>query len=162
MFRIGMGMDSHSFEEHQTDKPLKLGGMVINGYRGLKGNSDADVILHALFNAISQALGKRSIGFYCDPLYEHNDITSSEVYIRIPLAWLNEDGYSIQNIGVTIECRRPNIEEYSLQLRQSLALILRLNEDQIGINATSGEDLTSFGLGKGIQVFAVVLLARNR
>jgi 2-C-methyl-D-erythritol 2,4-cyclodiphosphate synthase len=161
MFRIGMGMDSHPFDEQLANKPLVLGGVTFNGNRGLKGNSDADVILHAVFNAISQALGKRSIGFYCDPLYNQLGITSSEEYLKIPISWLKEDGYSIQNVGITIECREPKIEEYSVKLCKNLALILGLNEDQIGINATSGENLTPFGLGKGIQVFAIVLLART-
>lgn len=161
MFRIGMGMDSHPFENKKTNKPLTLGGVKIDGYKALMGNSDADVILHALFNAISQALGKRSIGFYCDPLYKNAGITSSIEYIKLPLGWLRDEGYSIVNVGITLECREPKIEPISMDIQQNLALILGLDDGKIGINATSGEDLTSFGLGKGIRAFAIVLITKD-
>ena len=158
MFYVGFGQDSHHFVEKGDDKPLVLGGVVIPGERGLKGNSDADVILHAVFNALTQAVGGRSIGYYCDKLCLEDGITDSREYLKIPLQMLAEKHRVINNLGITVEGHRPRIEPLSDAIKQSLAKLLHIAVDQIGINATSGEKLTAFGRGEGIQAFAIVSL----
>ncbi|HQE94202.1 MAG TPA: 2-C-methyl-D-erythritol 2,4-cyclodiphosphate synthase [Anaerolineae bacterium] len=158
MFSVGFGQDSHHFVDEGDPKPLILGGVVIPGERGLKGNSDADVILHAVFNALTQAVGGRSIGYYCDKLCLEDGITDSREYLKIPLQMLAEKHYVINNLGVSVEGRRPPIEPWSDAIKQSLAPLLGITTTQIGINATSGEKLTAFGRGEGIQVFAIVSL----
>ncbi len=160
MFYVGFGQDSHHFVEEGDDKPLVLGGVVIPGERGLKGNSDADVILHAVFNALTQAVGGRSIGYYCDKLCLEDGITDSREYLKIPLQMLAEKHCVINNLGITVEGHRPRIEPWSDAIKQSLAQLLGIEVSQIGINATSGEKLTAFGRGEGIQAFAIVSVAK--
>ena len=161
MFYVGFGQDSHHFVDEGDDKPLVLGGVVIPGERGLKGNSDADVILHAVFNALTQAVGGRSIGYYCDKLCREDGITDSREYLKIPLRMLAEKHCVINNLGVSVEGRRPRIEPWSDAIKQSLAQLLHITVDQIGINATSGEKLTAFGRGEGLQAFAIVSLIKQ-
>ena len=158
MFYVGFGQDSHAFVDVGDDKPLVLGGVTFPGELGLKGNSDADVILHALFNALTQAVGGRSIGHYADKLCLEDGITDSREYLKIPLAMIAEKGCAINNVGISIEGRRPRIEPRVDAIKRSLTQILHIAEARIGINATSGEGLTAFGRGEGLQAFAIVSL----
>lgn len=157
MIRVGLGQDSHAFEPEGTDKPLILGGVVFPGQPGLLANSDGDVVLHAIFNALSQAIGKRSLGVYADPLNKQG-VTDSRVYLQVALDMVRQAGYTISNVGVSIEGRRPKIEPRALEMKRALAGLLGVGEDQVGITATSGEGLTAFGRGEGIQVFAIATL----
>ena len=157
MMRVGLGQDSHAFEQDGSRKPLVLGGVVFAGHPGLLANSDGDVVLHALFNALSQAVGKRSLGVYADPICRRG-ITDSKEYLRVALDMVRQAGYTINNVGVSIEARRPQIEPMAEQMKASIAGILGVGDDQVGITATSGEGLTAFGRGEGIQVFVIVSL----
>ncbi|MBU2477067.1 2-C-methyl-D-erythritol 2,4-cyclodiphosphate synthase [Candidatus Micrarchaeota archaeon] len=155
-FRVGLGQDSHRFSHVHEKKPLMLGGIKVEGHLGLKGNSDADVILHALFNSLAQIIGWKSIGSHADKLCKEDGITDSKEYLKEPLKKLKEMDYEITTVGITIECRKPKIDPVSDEIRKSIAKILGIEEDQVGIIATTGERLTSFGKGEGIQVFAVI------
>lgn len=162
LFRVGLGHDSHSFVEEGI-KPLILGGMLIEGHKGLSGNSDGDVILHAVFNALSQAVGEHSIGFYADPLCIEQGITDSREYLIIAYDMIKRAGYKIANVGISVECRTPRLEEISSMIKESIANILGILSNQVGITATTGEGLTAFGRGEGIQVWVVVsLILENR
>ena len=158
-FRIGFGMDSHAFSENK-EKPLILGSFVVPNETGLEADSDGDVVLHALFNAISQAIGDRSLGYYAIPLFKEKGITDSREYLKIMLDKLNSARYILNNAGITIEAKKPKLEQYSEKIRESLCSILKINQDRIGINFTSGDGLTSFGQGRGMQCFAVVTTQR--
>jgi 2-C-methyl-D-erythritol 2,4-cyclodiphosphate synthase len=162
VIRVGLGQDSHAFEPERSEaggssKPLILGGIVFAGQPGLKANSDGDVVLHAIFNALSQAVGGRSLGVYADPLFEQG-ITDSSEFLRISLDMVRQARYTISNVGISIEARRPKIEPRALEMKANIARLLGVNEEQIGITATSGEGLTSFGRGEGIQVLVIVSL----
>ena len=157
MIRVGLGHDSHAFEQEGSRKPLILGGVVFPGHPGLLANSDGDVVLHALFNALSQAVGKRSLGVYADPICA-SGITDSSAYLAVALDMVRQAGYTISNVGVSIEARRPRIEPMAAQMKATIARLLGLAEDQVGVTATSGEGLTAFGRGEGIQVFVIVSL----
>ena len=159
MIRVGLGQDSHAFEPDGSEKPLILGGVVFPGHPGLLANSDGDVVLHALFNALSQAIGKRSLGIYADPICQQG-ITDSRAYLKVALDMVREAGYTVNNVGVSIEARRPKIEPMSEQMKRSLCALLDLADDQVGITATTGEGLTAFGRGEGIQVFVIVSLVK--
>lgn len=153
--RIGLGHDSHRFEE--KEKLLILGGILIPNEKGLKANSDGDVILHALFNSISQAIGERSISCYADSLCKKGIIDSKE-YLKIILKKLNERKYKIGNIGIMVEAKKPKLEPYHDKIKESLSNLLKIEKSQIGLTFTSGEDLTDFGKGKGMQCFAIATL----
>ncbi|MCP3682552.1 MAG: 2-C-methyl-D-erythritol 2,4-cyclodiphosphate synthase [bacterium] len=157
MHRVGIGTDSHRFEK---GKKLILAGTEIEGCDGLKGNSDADVILHALFNALSQAVGERSLGTYSDDMCK-NGITDSREYIKVALDMITKKGYKINNIGIMVEAGKPKLEPFHDAMKNSLSKILNLENDAIGITFTSGEDLTSFGRGEGIQAIAIVGLSNE-
>lgn len=157
MIRIGLGQDSHAFEAEATTKPLILGGVAFPGQPGLKANSDGDVVLHALFNALSSAIGKRSLGIYADHMCQQG-ITDSSAYLRVALDMVQQAGYTVNNVALTIEARRPRIEPRAVEMQKSIARLLGVSEDRVGITATSGEGLTAFGRGEAIQVFAVASL----
>lgn len=153
-FRIGLGQDSHMFSADKNKK-LILGGCFISNEAGLDANSDGDIILHALFNAVSSAIGERSLGYYADKMFRKG-ITDSAEYLKVMLDKLNQKNLKISSVSVSIEAKKPKLEKYTGKIKDSLSKILKLEKENIGITYTSGEDLTSFGQGKGIQGFAVV------
>lgn len=156
-FLVGLGQDSHRFSD--KEKKLVLGGHILPDEQGLEANSDGDVILHALFNAVSQALGKRSLGHYADPLCGKG-ITDSKEYMKIILGIMEKEKYKINNIGIMLECKRPKIDIHADKIIEAMGRLLNIKKEQIGITATSGEGLTEFGQGKGMQCFAIVSLKK--
>lgn len=158
-FRTGIGQDSHHFDPDQ--KGLTIGGITLPEEQKLQANSDGDVILHAIFNALSQAIGEQSLGFYADPLCEQG-VKDSKKYLEIILKKVDEENFQINSLGLMIECKRPKIDPISAQLKKSLSTLLNLSPSRIGITATSGENLTSFGAGMGIQCFAIISLVKSK
>ena len=155
--RVGIGQDSHKFSEQP--KQLVLGGVVIPDENGLEANSDGDVVLHSLFNALSQSVGGKSLGFYADPLCRQG-IKNSAVYLKIALEMIKEKGFGINNIGVMIEAKKPRFGEYEDQVKEKIASLCCIEKDQVGLTSTSGEELTPFGKGEAIQVFSIVSLRK--
>lgn len=155
-FRAGLGQDSHMFCKDR--KGLTLAGITLNDEPALEANSDGDVVLHALFNALSQAIGDKSLGFYADPMCEKG-IKDSRKYLDIVLKKMAKLNMSIGNVGIMLECKKPKIDPLVPAMKKSLSAILGgLEPRLIGITATSGENLTVFGAGLGIQCFAIVAL----
>lgn len=157
-FRVGIGQDSHMFEEKK--KGLVLGGLKLKGELKLKANSDGDVILHAIFNALSQAIGDMSLGFYADEKFRQG-ITDSKKYLTPLLKKIQKQGLHINSLGIMIEAAHPKIDPISPKIKESLEGILHLPAHRIGITATSGEKLSAFGEGLGIQCFAIVSLRKD-
>ena len=155
-FRIGIGQDSHKFSADKN-KNLVLGGFIVPNEVGLEANSDGDIILHALFNAISTAIGERSLGYYADEMRKKG-ITDSKQYLKIILKKLSEKNLTINNISISIEALKPKLEQYNDSIKNSLSKILNIEKEKIGIAFTSGEGLTSFGKGEGMLCFAIVSL----
>lgn len=155
-FRIGLGQDSHRFSADRNKK-LILGGCLIPDETGLEANSDGDVVLHALFNAVSSAIGERSLGYYADKMFRKG-ITDSAEYLKVMLGKLKQKNLKISNVSISIEAKKPKLEGYTGKIKASLSKILNLEKENIGITYTSGDGLTSFGQGKGIQGFAVVMI----
>ncbi|MBW2984298.1 2-C-methyl-D-erythritol 2,4-cyclodiphosphate synthase, partial [Candidatus Woesearchaeota archaeon] len=154
---IGFGQDSHKFTDN---KPLILGGVIIPNEDGLEANSDGDVILHALFNALSQAIGGKSLGYYADPMFEKG-IADSKEYIKVIIDMINKKNYKINNVGFMIEAKKPRLDEYEGKITESIAELLGIKKEQVGITATSGEGLTPFGQAKAMQVFSIASLSRR-
>lgn len=163
-FRVGLGQDSHMFDaESLHAKPpsfLTIGGITISDQPKLKANSDGDVILHAIFNSLSQAIGDMSLGFYADDICEKG-VTDSKKYIEIILKKVEQQKFKINSLGLMIECKKPKIDPLTPKLKKSLCNILNLPPSRIGITATTGENLTMFGAGLGIQCFAIVSLVKG-
>ncbi len=157
--KVGIGQDSHRFDLKNKDKKLILGGVVFEGECTLEGNSDADVILHSITNAISGITGHNIIGEISDEMCLRKGITNSNAYLQEALKYL--DGYRITHVSVSIECMKPEISPKIDIMKSSLAEMLNLTINEIGITATSGEGLTSFGKGDGIQVFSIITASRT-
>ena len=160
MFKVGFGQDSHRFSEDKKRK-LILGGVEFENCCGLKGNSDADVIIHAICNALEQSIGGKSFSVYADLMYRERGTIDSVEYLKVAVNHIQERGYFINNLGITVEAKQPMILPMENDIKNRLAPILNIKSADIGINATSGEEMTSFGKGEGIQVFAIVSLIKN-
>ncbi|MDR0286782.1 MAG: 2-C-methyl-D-erythritol 2,4-cyclodiphosphate synthase [Clostridiales bacterium] len=154
--RVAVGQDSHAFEELDTGKKLTLGGVVFEGCHGLKANSDGDVILHSVINSISGISGVNILGRIADEMCAAG-ITDSREYLREALKTLSKfKSYRINNISISIEAMKPKFGIRIEDIRKNLADILEMEISRVGITATSGEGLTNFGKGLGIQVITVI------
>lgn len=151
--RVGIGQDSHRFSKEQGDRKLVLAGVVIEGVPALEGNSDADVVLHSITNAVSGVTCVNILGDTSDRMCLEQGITDSSRYLEKALEYLEG---SITHVSVSIECSRPRISPFIQQIRESLSQLLGVPSDSIGITATTGEGLTAFGQGDGIQVFSCI------
>lgn len=154
--KTGLGQDSHAFET-KKNKPLMLGGVQFDHPQGLKGNSDADVILHALINAISSITGKNILGKSADKLCQQG-VTDSTEYLKLALNDLND--WHIEHVAIAIECLVPKILPQLEALKSSIANLMNTDVANIGITATTGEGLSSFGRGEGIQVFSIITASK--
>ena len=155
MIKTGIGQDSHRIQEPSQGKPFMLGGVHFDEPFSLEGNSDSDVILHAITNAISGITGKPILGPIADELCK-SGIKDSTAYLRLAIADLFAMGYHLTHVSISLECLKPKILPKLPVLRTHLAVLLGLTVSDIGITATSGEGLTDFGKGLGIQAFTVV------
>jgi 2-C-methyl-D-erythritol 2,4-cyclodiphosphate synthase len=153
-FRVGFGQDSHRFAEN---KGLFLGGAYFDEEKSLQANSDGDVILHALYNAISSALSEGSLGLVADLMCAQGE-KKSAAYLEVVLQKMRSQGFTINNLAVSLETSAVKIDPKAQQIKQSLARILEIDFDQIGITATSGEALSDCGRGEGIACNVIVLL----
>ncbi|MHB1483987.1 MAG: 2-C-methyl-D-erythritol 2,4-cyclodiphosphate synthase [Saccharofermentanales bacterium] len=158
-FRSSIGQDSHRFETKDRSKPLILAGVRIPEIEGLEGNSDADVVFHALTNAISGISCVNILGAISDEMCLKQSIKDSRAYLHAAMDTL--DGYTLVNISFSIECKRPHITPFIEQMRINIAEMTKLAPDSIGITATSGEGLTDFGKGLGIQVLCIITVKRE-
>lgn len=152
--RTGIGQDSHRFLPPDSSKPCVIGGLIFEDAPGFNANSDGDVVLHALCNAISSLTGILVLGNIADDLCLKDGITDSEVYLVEAIKTL--DKQKIRHVAITIEAKKPKIKDRIFQMRQNIARIMNVEISQVGITATSGEGLTDFGCGDGVQVFAII------
>ncbi|SFV76716.1 2-C-methyl-D-erythritol 2,4-cyclodiphosphate synthase [hydrothermal vent metagenome] len=155
-FKTGLGQDSHAFEDN--NKPLLLAGIDFDFNQGLRANSDGDVLLHALTNAISSITGVNILGTKADELCQQG-VTDSSEYLKLTL--LNLHNWDIQHVAISIECLMPKISPKINEMKANLAKLLNISTADIGITATTGEGLTSFGRGEGIQVLCIVSVTQS-
>ena len=156
MFRIGLGQDSHKLIKRGT---LVLGGVEITRDYAFEADSDGDVIIHSLCNALSSAIGGGSLDTWAGAMFDKG-ITDSKKFLDAIFIRVKEQGYSISNVSIIVEAGKPKLEGYRVNMQESLAKLLRVHKQQIGITFTSGEGLTGFGKGQGIQAFSMVLLEK--
>ncbi|MFH0970073.1 MAG: 2-C-methyl-D-erythritol 2,4-cyclodiphosphate synthase [Candidatus Diapherotrites archaeon] len=157
-YRIGVGMDSHAFERQSTGRPLLLGGVIFQGEIGLAGDSDADVILHALFNAIHSALGKDGLGAYFTPKDMVGEAIHSSFILKKALESLHSSPYELENVSIALECLTPRIQPKVGEIKHNLSFLLGISKEKIGITAGTGDKLTEVARGEGIFCLAQVLL----
>ena len=152
--RTGIGQDSHRFLPTELTKPCIMAGLIFEDVPGFNANSDGDVIFHAICNAISSLTGVLILGAIADDLCLKDGITDSEVYLMEALKTLGKQ--KISHVAITIEAKRPKLKMRISEMRQNIARVMSLTVSQVGITATSGEGLTDFGCGDGVQVFVIV------
>lgn len=163
MIRVGLGQDSHPLiKKGSVDKQkvLVLGGVEINCDYYLEADSDGDVIIHAICNALSTAIGGGSLDTWTGDMFRQG-ITDSRKFLDPILKKINENNYQIINLSIMVEALQPKLEKHREKISYSLAKLLAVKSNQIGIAFTSGEGLTSFGKGKAIQAFCNVLIAQK-
>lgn len=150
--KVAIGQDSHRIDYENKEKKFILGGIEFEEEYSLNGNSDADVVLHAITNAISGITCKNIIGKVSDEMCQ-NGIKDSEEYLKEALKYLNE---KIVHLSISIECKIPKISPKIEEMRKNISRILNISENSIGITATTGEGLTECGKGNGVNVFAII------
>lgn len=150
-----IGQDSHRFVEiaETSDEYIMLGGVKIPSERRIEANSDGDVLLHAITNAISGATGVNILGAIADDLCLRQGIKDSSVYLEEALKYMGNK--KLIHLSISIECLTPKLSKYIDSIKNSLSGLLTLDKSHIGITATTGEGLTEFGKGNGIQVFVI-------
>ncbi len=156
--RIGNGYDIHRLV---TDRPLILGGINIPHELGLLGHSDADVLTHAIMDAMLGALSLGDIGHYFPPHDPQWSGADSLVLLAQVDQLVKQQGWQIGNIDSVVVAERPKLKPHISAMRQRLADVLKLNPNQIGIKATTNEKLGPVGREEGIAAYAVTLLITN-
>ena len=155
--KTGLGQDSHAFEVG-SGKALILAGVKFDHDKGLLGNSDADVVLHSLTNAISSVTGNNILGKIADDLCQQG-VTDSKQYLQCALDDL--DDWQIEHIAISLECLVPKITPQIEEMKNSIANLCNISTNDVGITATTGEGLTAFGKGQGIQAITIITLSKQ-
>ena len=158
MFRTGIGFDAHALLE---GLPLVIGGVNIPHSRGLQGHSDADVLVHAVMDAILGALALGDIGeHFPDTEDEFKGADSLELLSRVQ-KMIEDKGYCCENLDSIIIAEKPKLKSYIGGMRENLASVLKINADQLSIKATTTEHMGFTGREEGIAAQAMVLLKSN-
>jgi len=156
--RIGNGYDIHRLT---SDRPLILGGITIPHHLGLLGHSDADVLTHAIMDAMLGALSLGDIGHYFPPSDPKWKGADSLVLLEQIQKIISDQGWSINNIDSTIVAEQPKLKPHLKAMRDRLGAILNLRSDCISIKATTNEKLGPVGREEGICAYAVVSLSKS-
>lgn len=154
-FRVGFGYDVHQLV---SGRNLIIGGVSIDYHKGALGHSDADVLIHAISDALLGAVGLSDIGTYfpdTDPKYKDID---SQLILKEVLHLINEKGFKVNNIDATIVLQEPKIKDQIPQMKSVLAAISNIDTDDVSVKATTTEHLGYIGNGNGIAAFAVVTI----
>ena len=154
-FRIGHGYDAHKLVENRD---LILGGVKIEYEKGLLGHSDADVLVHAICDALLGAVAKRDIGYHFPDTDGKYKNISSLLLLEQVKNTISECGYNVSNIDSTIIAQRPKISHYINQMRENIAKSLDIPLDKINIKATTEEGMGFSGRGEGICAHSVCIL----
>ena len=153
--RIGHGYDVHRLTE---DRPLIIGGVKIPYEKGLLGHSDADVLVHAVMDALLGAAGLGDIGLHFPDNDDKYKGADSLELLKEVSGLISDAGYLVSNIDATIIAQAPKMRPYIDDMRKNVALVLGLETDQVNIKATTEEKLGFTGRGEGISAEAVCLL----
>jgi len=157
--RIGFGYDVHQLA---SGRELWLGGIRIDHELGLLGHSDADVLIHAICDAILGAANMRDIGYHFPPKKGNEfEGIDSKILLRKTLDLVAQKGYTIGNIDCTVCAERPKLNPHIPQMQSTLAAVMDIPQDDISIKATTTEKLGFTGREEGISAYAVVLLQQG-
>jgi 2-C-methyl-D-erythritol 2,4-cyclodiphosphate synthase len=156
--RVGFGYDVHPLVE---GRPLILGGIKIPYLYGLQGHSDADVLLHAISDALLGAIAEGDIGRHfpdTDPQYKN---IRSTILLKKVMTRMREKGFHILNIDATILAQRPKLSDHIPRMVKEIADVLEIETGRVNVKATTSEGLGFAGRGEGISAYAVALVEEN-
>lgn len=156
--RVGLGFDVHQLEE---GKDFWLGGIKLSATKGAVGHSDADVLIHAICDALLGAANMRDIGFHYsnkDPQWKGKD---SKFFLQDVTQKLLEKGWGIENIDCTIVLENPKINPHIGEMKKVLAPLMNLTEEDVSIKATTNETMGYVGREEGVNAMAVALIAKK-
>jgi 2-C-methyl-D-erythritol 2,4-cyclodiphosphate synthase len=156
-YRVGSGIDFHQMKE---GRDLYIGGVKIPHTKGAMGHSDADVLLHAICDALLGALCLGDIGVHfpdTDASYKNID---SKILLEKTMSLIKDEGYCIVNIDTTLCLQEPKIKPYTEQMRKTIAAITELTEKEVSIKATTTEQMGFVGREEGLMAYATVLLKK--
>jgi 2-C-methyl-D-erythritol 2,4-cyclodiphosphate synthase len=155
--RVGFGFDVHRLKE---GRPCIIGGVEIPNHFGPDGHSDADVLIHAICDALLGAAGLRDIGFHFPDTDASFKSIDSKVLLKRVVSLLKEKGYSIGNIDSTLVMEQPRINPHVDAMKQVLSTVIGIAEDAIAIKATTNEKMGFIGRGEGATAYAVALISK--
>ena len=155
--RVGFGYDVHALV---PDRELWMGGIRIEHTLGLLGHSDADVLIHAICDALLGAANMRDIGYHFPDTAGAYKNIDSKILLRDTMKLLREAGYELGNIDATVAAERPKLNPHIPAMKQTLAEVMQVDEDDISIKATTTEKLGFTGRQEGIAAYATVLIQK--
>jgi 2-C-methyl-D-erythritol 2,4-cyclodiphosphate synthase len=157
-FRIGFGFDVHQLAEGEE---FWLGGVLLDYHMGLVGHSDADVLIHAICDALLGSLALGDIGYHFPDTSEKYKGIDSKILLKRVVKLITEKGYSIGNIDATISLELPKIKPIIPAMRAKLAEVMEIDVDLVSVKATTTEKLGYVGAQKGVNADAVCLVYKN-
>jgi 2-C-methyl-D-erythritol 2,4-cyclodiphosphate synthase len=160
--RVGIGYDVHAFAPADADRALMIGGCQIPGERGLAGHSDADVLIHALVDALLGAAALGDIGTHFPSSDARWAGAPSATFLAHTLDLLYADGWHIANVDATVVAERPRLAPHVPAMRARLAELLRLEVGQISVKSKTTDGLGFTGRAEGVACYVVVLVERGR
>ncbi|MBR4268293.1 MAG: 2-C-methyl-D-erythritol 2,4-cyclodiphosphate synthase [Prevotella sp.] len=158
MTRIGMGYDVHQLVE---GRDLWLGGIKIEHTHGLLGHSDADVLIHAVCDALLGAANMRDIGYHFPDTAEETDGIDSKILLAKTIELIKTKGYTLGNIDCTVCAEQPKLNPHIEDMKLCMAKVMQADIDQISIKATTTEKLGFTGRKEGISAYAVALIEKK-
>ena len=156
--RVGFGFDVHPLGE---ERELWLGGIKLEFEKGCVGHSDADVLLHAICDALLGAANLRDIGFHFPNTDERFKGADSKLLLKEVMNLLKQNNYAVGNIDATLSLEAPKINPHISAMQKVLAPILEVTENEISIKATTNEKLGYVGRGEGVNAYAVALIYKK-
>jgi len=157
MIRVGMGYDVHQLV---TDRELWLGGVLIPFEKGLLGHSDADVLIHAICDALLGAANMRDIGYHFPDNAEEFHNIDSKILLKKTIDLIATRGWHVGNIDATVCAQRPKLKDYILEMERVLAEVMGIDAECVSIKATTTERLGFVGREEGIAAYAVCLIEK--
>lgn len=158
--RIGLGEDRHRLDEPGTG-PLRLGGVDVPHERGLVGHSDADVLLHAITDALLGAVGLPDIGELFPNTDEENRGRDSKDFLRLAMERVGAEGYELANLDCVVSAQQPKLSPYKDAMRHAIAGVLGVSVSQIGLKAKTGEHVGPVGRAEAIDARCVALVTHK-
>lgn len=158
MYRIGQGFDVHKLEEGET---LWLGGILIPHYKGTIAHSDGDVVIHAICDALLGALSLGDIGTHFPDTSQEFKNIDSKILLDKTYQLVKVKNYEIVNIDTTISAQQPKLKAWIPAMKETMARVLGINNDQISVKATTTEKMGFEGREEGISALAVVMLIKK-